>query len=883
MTPPTFSAFITSTSSPSAAQSQTINGTDFNGDLTVTAPTHFEVSSDGSTWSTTATYTPDGSNVISGPLYVRLKTGSAADIYNENLTFTATNLNEKTTALNGTVKSYAINIDGEIDNGTVKANAYFANAGETIKLTITPTTCYQLKTLTVLDGNADNVDVNEDYQFTMPSSNVEIDAEFEMITYTISYSVNGTVINGLSESVNCGSDASLWDEDYVDTYATLPTGYTFAGWSTSASSTTTINELTPSESTTLYAVLAHTESGTPVTVYQKMTETTSDWSGDYLIVVESVNKVFKGTESSSYGECTDVEINTSSTPNYIENSETIEDYVVTVSSVTNGYTLKVKSGTYMNWTGKEFSLGETGVTYTIEYYADNDKSVKIIYNDGVWLQYNSSGGLRSYNSAQTKLQLYKKATITPTTTTYYTRVQTIPSGSSEIATVTPADLITVPSGAVLTITEACTGGPENLIIEDGGQLICNNSVQATVKKNITGHNTSKGDTDGWYFIATPVADGTTPSTSNGILNSTPANYDLYYYKEATHMWINYKSADGNADPGFTSDGGKLVNGKGYLYANASDAELSFEGATRAADATVTIPLSYTSDLTPSNLRGFNLVGNPFTYAFTSGEHIKIGNANLGTYYRIENGNQVKATTISNTNPINPNAGFMVYANAENTNLVFNPSSKGETASKPSFIQIEAGNNDYMDAAYIQFGNVNTLRKYTLNDATPQVYVINEGQDWASTVVNELTGEMPVHFKANADGQYTINVSTENVEMGYLHLIDTKTNADVDLMVTPSYSFNAKAGDNANRFRLVFKATSVDENENENENFAFVSNGTIIINGTGVVEMIDILGRVVSTKELSTINCQLSTPASPGVYLLRLTSDNKVRTQKMIIK
>ena len=68
---------------------------------------------------------------------------------------------------------------------------------------------------------------------------------------------------------------------------------------------------------------------------------------------------------------------------------------------------------------------------------------------------------------------------------------------------------------------------------------------------------------------------------------------------------------------------------------------------------------------------------------------------------------------------------------------------------------------------------------------------------------EGQGEMPLNFKANANGEYTITVNPENVEMGYLHLIDNMTGADIDLLQTPEYTFNAKTTDYESRFRLVF--------------------------------------------------------------------------------
>lgn len=83
-----------------------------------------------------------------------------------------------------------------------------------------------------------------------------------------------------------------------------------------------------------------------------------------------------------------------------------------------------------------------------------------------------------------------------------------------------------------------------------------------------------------------------------------------------------------------------------------------------------------------------------------------------------------------------------------------------------------------------------------------------------------------------------------MEFSYLHLIDNLTGNDVDLLATPSYSFEAKTTDYDLRFKLVFKA---DEGAGEAASvpFAYISDGKIIILGEGMVQVIDITGRIIT--------------------------------------
>ena len=140
--------------------------------------------------------------------------------------------------------------------------------------------------------------------------------------------------------------------------------------------------------------------------------------------------------------------------------------------------------------------------------------------------------------------------------------------------------------------------------------------------------------------------------------------------------------------------------------------------------------------------------------------------------------------------------------------------------------------------------------------------------------------MPLNFKATENGEYTIFVNPEGVEMGYLHLIDNLTGADVDLLTTSSYTFSAKTTDYASRFRLVF---STSENTDGDTAFAFISNGNLIVTGEGTLQIIDVLGRQLITRELQTSYLQLPTSFLPaGVYILRLINGEKVSTQKIVI-
>jgi hypothetical protein len=187
---------------------------------------------------------------------------------------------------------------------------------------------------------------------------------------------------------------------------------------------------------------------------------------------------------------------------------------------------------------------------------------------------------------------------------------------------------------------------------------------------------------------------------------------------------------------------------------------------------------------------------------------------------------------------------------------------------------------------VQFDGGNALRKMKLNDNIMSVSVWHNGEDWAAATLESATDELPVHFKAQENGTYTLTVSeslnSKFLILNYLHLIDNLTGNDVDLLVTPSYTFEAKVTDYESRFKLVFEANEDNDNNlDNNDNFAFVDvYGNLMIKGTGVVQIVDMLGHVLVYRDAKL--CVSTAGMTPGVYVLRLINGDDVKTQKIVL-
>ena len=396
---------------------------------------------------------------------------------------------------------------------------------------------------------------------------------------------------------------------------------------------------------------------------------------------------------------------------------------------------------------------------------------------------------------------------------------------------------------------------KSLVANDIDAIVLNWG-NTTVEKFITAATNWSTESNGWYFIASPITEAYTP-TGGMIAN----DYDLYRLNNNT--WENIKASSDENHSDFTA----LVNGRGYLYANSNDQTLVFTGTAKTYNANYSIPVS----------KGWNLVGNPYTFNTW---------ANTPFYTMNTEGTGLTANTVSTSTAIPPCTSIVVNAVGDGS-IIFSNTMPSQSNHNSGNLQItlsqqmvtrSGATNTTMDNAIVSFNESDLLEKFNFGD-NAKLYIPQGDMDYA-IAYSEKQGEMPLNFKATKNGSYTITVNAEGLEMDYLHLIDNLTGADIDLMTTPSYSFEGKTDDYASRFKLVFSAV---DNDNDNENFAFISNGEIIITGTGTLQLIDMLGHQLFSREATSDFRLPTSDFSNGVYVLRLINGENVKTQKIIVK
>ena len=341
--------------------------------------------------------------------------------------------------------------------------------------------------------------------------------------------------------------------------------------------------------------------------------------------------------------------------------------------------------------------------------------------------------------------------------------------SEAIANLFYFDKHTVHNGATLTVsgTAACNDAGQ-LVIEDGGQLVHHNGgIQATVKKYISAYT----ENSGWYTIAAPFA------TYNPATELTTANYDLYSYDEVE--WINYKAGSFS-----------LNAGNGYLYAHNPTVTLRMRGTLNSGDYIETVGLNYEGS--NANLKGFNLLGNPTAHeiTFSKSENVSDG------YYYLDNAENWIYTT-SNSVPVG--RGFLVKANAVGQTVTLNPQAGQKTATNDAYLYLSVGDEKVcinMDEGVSMPMMDPKLRPFSL-------YLNRDQQSYVMLVLDHALA-VELNYQVKHNGEYALSMEAPNLDLEYLHLLDKLTGAEIDLLASPSYTFEAKIGDDASRFLLMFK-------------------------------------------------------------------------------
>ncbi|MFL9835667.1 T9SS type A sorting domain-containing protein [Chryseobacterium terrae] len=474
--------------------------------------------------------------------------------------------------------------------------------------------------------------------------------------------------------------------------------------------------------------------------------------------------------------------------------------------------------------------------------------------------------------------------------------------------------ITIQNNGVLEITSGNTINAVNVTVENGGNLIQRDGSNLSYTGSFKALKNGTSDVNKYAFWTSPVVGQVLANIYDG---ATPTSITEYV-----------TATDSYGNTGATS-----VFGKGYSFKTpVANAALVFEGTPNNGTQTFTLATSG---------NGFNLIGNPYPSSLNLGAFYAANSARISsTFYFWDN----KSTNVTLQNgATTTNYGYATFnaANGANPTWVPAPNGNGGTAVVPTGGVANIGqgfivktlntsidtslafNNDMRSVTNGTFFNKNTsltegkfwLRlnsEYNTNNTFAVDYTtgaldsfdkydskaIGLGSDAFYTLAGsqklviqgkesfDIDDVVAVGTKHFQNGNFTITLVQKeglfnNGQPIYLH--DKVAGTYTDLQ-NGAYTFAANAGENTNRFEIVYKLNVLATSEAQKDTFEVYRDGQdfVVRNNKNIekVEVFDAAGRKIQTINESSklIRVKLS---SKGVYIVKALSEGKEYTKKII--
>ena len=418
---------------------------------------------------------------------------------------------------------------------------------------------------------------------------------------------------------------------------------------------------------------------------------------------------------------------------------------------------------------------------------------------------------------------------------------------------------------------------------------------------------------GGYFPNNLITQGN-PAIGGSIL------WDFYSYYEPQYHWINLKRNKNNhyhydggapivyneADQDAGNGTAYYIPGKGYMMAISQNTFMNATGTLNRGNVSITLTNQEPADI--QYAKGWNLVGNPYQ-AYLNLD--LIGRSPIYTY-DADQGLYLPFAATASENPaivsqyIHPHQAFFVHTDTNGETMTFTQSMATTTSNGASYYREDAINYPLVnlfaenslgqrDLTVVEFHRPEiggALKYVSMNTAPFSLAAHHNGTSYGILFSTDDLERIPVHFKTEEDDDITLTWSYYNGIFSQLYLVDNLLGVTYDMLTHDSYFFHARITDYASRFYITYECTGVDEYDDSGGSggghFAYISNDNIIIkveaqNGA-TLQLVDVLGRVLySTVCPEGMHTVSTSGLAKGVYIIRLATNNSVRTQKVIVK
>ena len=436
----------------------------------------------------------------------------------------------------------------------------------------------------------------------------------------------------------------------------------------------------------------------------------------------------------------------------------------------------------------------------------------------------------------------------------------------------------------------------------------------------------------YFYISSPVS--STFSQLQSFLNITGwgASYknggwsNIWKYDETDISQVSHPDGvrmNGWIAPGSGSDAMQTVRGYALYVDAVKTAKLSLTGSVN--NGPVSYSVTHTSSVSSGGSAGddgWNLVGNPYPSAIdweASGwTKTNVDNATYffegGLYKSFVNGIGVPSGV---TGIIGPMQGFFVHASANGTIGINNNARVNNVspyfykkANVTQLIRLRTYNKNTPDAtdetvvyfnANSSFGfdnNYDALKIMNTGDSYPSLYSMTESNTklsiYAIPQINDTTVVIPLGIKIPATGSYILDASEiNNIDVTTeIYLVDMLTNTSQDMRANTQYAFDLNKDVTEGRFflKLISKieATGIKNQEDNSIFHTFISGKTLnmsfssSLNKEATLHIYNLMGqKVVNTQKLNNGIYQYN--MNNGTYILRLISENKTYTKKIVIE
>jgi hypothetical protein len=262
--------------------------------------------------------------------------------------------------------------------------------------------------------------------------------------------------------------------------------------------------------------------------------------------------------------------------------------------------------------------------------------------------------------------------------------------------------------------------------------------------------------------------------------------------------------------------------------------------------------------------------------------------------------------------LHPHQGFYVKA-AKTGNLVFNESMivtrntlrtnadghfRGSSwdDDRPAYPLVNlylSSRHGCADVTVIEFERPEwngALKMKELRQGNGLFYAQHDNTHYAALFAEKGVERVPLWFEAKEDDIFTIKWKTANGDFLSMYLVDNLTGTTYDMLANDSYTFQGHVGDYPSRFYIVFKLyeepddpEEPEEPEGEGNSFVFFDGSEWVVTGDGMLDFIDVQGRILWHSRLSGGQSRVSVPlVAAGVYMFRLTNGEEVKMQKVIV-